>query len=40
VVFDASVVEHLALDVIWALVNEVGRTLLNEAKSREQEPVS
>ncbi|MGE5310617.1 MAG: DUF3786 domain-containing protein [Nitrospirota bacterium] len=40
VVFDASVVEHLALDVIWALVNEVGRTLLNEAKSREQETVS
>jgi len=36
VVFDASVVEHLALDVIWALVNEVGRALLNEAKSREQ----
>ena len=36
IVFDASVVEHLALDVIWALVNEVGRALLNEAKSREQ----
>ncbi|HYR02596.1 MAG TPA: DUF3786 domain-containing protein [Syntrophobacteria bacterium] len=36
VVFDASVVEHLALDVIWALVNEVGRALLKEAKSREQ----
>ena len=31
VVFDASVVEHLALDVIWALVNEVGRALLKEA---------
>lgn len=40
VVFDASVVEHLALDVIWALVNEVGRTLLNEARSREQGAVS
>jgi Domain of unknown function (DUF3786) len=40
VVFDASIVEHLALDVIWALVNEVGRALLNEAKSREQGAVS
>jgi hypothetical protein len=40
VVFDASVVEHLALDVIWALVNEVGRMLLNEAKNREQGAVS
>jgi len=36
VAFDPSVVEHLRLDVIWALVNEVGRALLNEARSREQ----
>jgi hypothetical protein len=36
VAFDPSVVDHLPLDVIWALVNEVGRALLNEAKSRER----
>jgi hypothetical protein len=38
VAFDASVSEHLALDVIWALVNEVGRALLNEARSRGLRP--
>jgi len=31
IVFDPSVEEHLALDVIWALVNEVGRALLRES---------
>jgi len=36
VAFDASIVEHLALDVIWALVNEVGRALLREAKGIER----
>jgi hypothetical protein len=36
VAFDASVAEHLPLDVVWALVNEVGRALLEEAKSRER----
>jgi Domain of unknown function (DUF3786) len=36
VAFDPSVEEHLPLDVIWALVNEVGRALLNEARSGEQ----
>jgi hypothetical protein len=36
VAFDPSVVEHLPLDVIWALVNEVGRALLNEARSGER----
>jgi hypothetical protein len=33
VTFDASVEEHLPLDVIWALVNLVGRALLREAQS-------
>lgn len=32
VAFDPSVMEHLPLDVIWALVNEVGRALLREAQ--------
>ena len=36
VAFDPSVMEHLPLDVVWALVNEVGRALLNEAKSSAQ----
>ncbi len=31
VTFDASVEEHLPLDVIWALVNQVGGALLREA---------
>jgi hypothetical protein len=31
VTFDASVEEHLPLDVIWALVNVVGRLLLQSA---------
>lgn len=31
VTFDASVEQHLPLDVIWALVNEVGRRLLKAA---------
>lgn len=33
VTFDASVEEHLPLDVIWALVNLVGGALLREAQS-------
>lgn len=33
VAFDASIAEHLPLDVVWALVNEVGRALLKEAQS-------
>ena len=31
VFFDASIEKHLPLDVIWALVNEVGRMLLKSA---------
>ena len=31
--FDGSVEEQLPLDVIWALVNQVGGALLREAKS-------
>ena len=33
VTFDGSVEEQLPLDVIWALVNQVGGALLREAKS-------
>jgi len=36
VAFDASIAEHLPFDVIWALVNEVGGKLLDEARSMEQ----
>jgi hypothetical protein len=36
VVFDASIVGHLPLDVIWAMVNEVGGNLLEEAGSLRQ----
>ena len=35
VTFDGSVESHLPLDVIWALVNEVGRRLLRAAKRIE-----
>lgn len=31
VTFDSSVEEHLPLDVLWALVNQVGRALLRNA---------
>ncbi|MEE8315119.1 MAG: DUF3786 domain-containing protein, partial [Syntrophobacteria bacterium] len=33
VTFDGSVEQQLPLDVIWALVNQVGGALLREAKS-------
>jgi hypothetical protein len=36
ITFDGSVGEHLPLDVIWALVNQVGRTLLRTAESIAQ----
>ena len=32
VTFDGSVEQHLPLDVIWALVNQVGAAILREAK--------
>ena len=36
VTFDSSIAEHFPLDVIWALVNEVGRELLRTAERKEQ----
>ena len=36
VTFDASVGKHFPLDVIWALVNQVGRALLRTAERRVQ----
>jgi hypothetical protein len=37
ITFDSSVEEHLPLDVLWALVNQVGRALLRNDQMRNNE---